>query len=540
MSDLFGSPRLRRALGLTAVPALALSTLAALPSAPANAAESDPAPLAAGTDWMEDQLQDGPFSGPFTEGLSIDAVLALKAVDGDPTVIDGTVSGLESRMQGPSGYVVSTEGGTYESGGSAAKAAVMLQRTGGDPTAYAGLDLVEMLESLTSSATGLEGRVFARFNGADDLSFTNTPVQAFAAEALHTAGSDLSDESVAYLLLQQCDDGFFREEIPAPDGAQSCDAEANPEPSVDSTALAVLALHDNEDAGVQPAVAEAIAWLREVQEPNGAFGSTPDIPTPNTNSTGLAGWALGEAGETAAAEKAAIFVRALQVDEPEPCATALNDDQGAIAYDGAALVAGRQDGITVELEDQWRRASAQALPALRWATGEAGEASAIVLRPFYQAGTRVQLTASGFIPGDTVCFRRGSKVVGLALVGLDGSAKRGVTLPHGTARRIYQSSTGESEGQPLTFHVLDKTKLKVELKPKVAKGGTQVVRIRGLEKGESFKVIYRGEQVDKGKAKAKGKAVARFKVGQTTGPVKVQVRGQFKDRRGAKAFTVTR
>ena len=67
-----------------------------------------------------------------------------------------------------------------------------------------------------------------------------------------------------------------------------------------------------------------------------------------------------------------------------------------------------------------------------------------------------------------------------------------------------------------------------------------MVQIQGLEKGESFKVIYRGERVDKGKANAKGKAVARFAVGKTTGPVKVQVRGQFKDRRGAKAFTVTR
>jgi hypothetical protein len=539
VSHLSGSPRLRRAIGLTAVPALALSTFAALPSAPANAAEPDPLPLAAGTSWLKDQLTDGlvfnPNFGGFNDyGLSVDVGLALNEVGGEDTTIDAISTALADEI---GGYV--GDGTTESYAGSLAKAAVFAQTAGDDPEAYGGVDLIDRLEQRVSDTGVTLGRI-------QDLSafgdFANTFGQTFAARALDEAGSSEAEAATEYLIAQQCDEGFFRQDfaaLAAPD--QDCDADPAAAPSTDVTALAVLALLPQaDDTDVQAVIDAATAWLVSEQATNGSFGSGSDIPAPNTNSTGLAGWALGEAGETAAAEKAAIFVRALQVDEPEPCATALNGDQGAIAYDVAALTNGREDGITVALEDQWRRASAQALPALRWAPGDPGEASAIELKPFYQAGTRVQLTANGFIPGDTVCFRRGSKVVGLAVVGFDGSAKVGVTLPDGTAKRTYDSNSDQSEGQPQTFNVLDAKKLRIELKERVAKGGRQVVKIRGLVEGERFKAIYRGERVDTGRANSEGRGVARFAVGQKTGPVKVVVIGQFKNRRGGKAFTVTR
>ncbi len=534
------SPRLRRGIGLIAVPALAFTTLAALPSAPAIAADADPAPLDAGSAWLEDELADGPFSGPFTEGLSIDAVLALDAVGGAPETIDGTVEGLESRMQGPSGYVISTEGGTYESGGSAAKAAVMLQRTGGDPTAYGGLNLVDQLESLISTADGLEGRVIARFNDVDDPSFTNTPIQAFAAEALFRATSPLREEATEYLIRQQCDEGFFRETIPDTSGPQSCDEDPDAAPSVDSTALAVLAL-EGQGAAVQESLDAAVAWLLEAQKADGSFGSGPDIPTPNSNSTGLAGWALGETGNVTPAERAAGWVRGRQADETAPCHTALSGDQGAIAYDTAALAAGRSDGITVELQDQWRRASAQALPALKWAMdGGEGPISKIDTRGYHQAGTRIRLGAHGFAPGDTVCFRLGSKTVALGVTGNNGQALVRVKLPDGSRTRTYLSNTGDAEGQPLSFKVLDAKTLPVDLKARVGRGGTQVVKVRGLAAREHYKVTYRGKRVDAGKADGNGRAVARFGVGQKTGKVTVVLLGEFKNRRAAKAFTVTR
>ena len=470
MSHLSGSPRLRRALGLTAVPALALSTLAALPSAPANAAEPDPLPLAAGTGWLKAQLTDGlvlntAFDDPFNDyGLSVDVGLALNEVGSEGATIDAISTALAEEI---GGYV--GDGTTESYAGSLAKAAVFAQTAGDDPAAYGGVDLIDRLEARVSDAGATLGRIQDASAFGD---FANTFGQTFAARALDEAGSSEAEAATEYLIAQQCDEGFFRQDFAALDAAdQDCDADPSAAPSTDVTALAVLALLPQaDDTDVQAVIDAATAWLVSEQAANGSFGSGDDIPTPNTNSTGLAGWALGEAGETAAAEKAAFFVRALQVDEPEPCATALNDDQGAIAYDVAALATGREDGITVQLEDQWRRASAQALPALRWATGDAGAASDIELRPFYQAGQRVQLTANGFVPGDTVCFHRGSKVVGLAVVGLDGGAKLGVTLPKGTAKRTYSSNSDQSEGQPLVFHVLDETKLQVELKPQGRQG----------------------------------------------------------------------
>ena len=163
-------------------------------------------------------------------------------------------------------------------------------------------------------------------------------------------------------------------------------------------------------------------------------------------------------------------MRGRQADETAPCHTALSDDQGAIAYDTAALAAGRSDGITVGLQDQWRRASAQALPALQWAmdTGE-GPISNIDTRGYHQAGTRVRLGADGFAPGDTVCFRLGSKTVALGVTGTNGQALVRVKLPDGSRTRTYLSNTGEAEGQPLSFKVLDAKTLPVDLKARVGR-----------------------------------------------------------------------
>ncbi len=66
------------------------------------------------------------------------------------------------------------------------------------------------------------------------------------------------------------------------------------------------------------------------------------------------------------------------------------------------------------------------------------------------------------------------------------------------------------------------------------------MKIRGLAVGEHYRVTYRGKRVDAGKANDQGRAAVRFGVGLKTGEVKVVVLGEFKNRRAAKAFTVTR
>jgi hypothetical protein len=547
------SPRLKRAIGLTAVPALALTTLAALPTAPANAAEVDPAPLEAGSAWLVDQVTDGLVHNnqfDFDDyGLSIDVALGLDAAGGHDETVQEVADAIATNLDFYVGYdyfPVPEEGELrHVLAGSIAKAMVFAQTAGRDETSYGGHDLVTELEDQVVETGPALGRIQDTFNPdvQFEADFSNTFGQLYAAQGLDAAGSTLAGPVTEFLLDQQCAEGFFRQDfaaIDAPD--QTCDGDDGAQSSTDVTALAVLALLPQaDDTDVQAAIDAAIGWLVDVQAADGSFGSGADIPTPNTNSSGLAGWALGETEETAAAEKAAAWVRGRQVDEPAPCVTELNDQQGAIAYDHAALAAGRTDGLTVELEDQWRRASAQALPALQWAPSVgSGPVKPIKTSGFFQAGTKVTLGADGFAPGDAVCFRLGGQGVGVGNAGLNGQALLRVSLPDGSRTRTYLSSTGEAEGQPLSFRVLDAKTLPVEVRSRVARGGTQVVKINGLADGEKYRVTYRGKKVGAGKAGDQGRATVRFGVGQKVGKTKVVVLGEFKNRRAAKAFTVTR
>lgn len=538
------TPPLRRVAGLVAAPTLVLGALSALPVASAQAAAPDPAPVAAGAAWLQSQLTDGLIvnsafdDGPFNDyGLSVDTALALAAVGGHDATVDEVSAAVAANVNAYVG-----DGTTESYAGALGKAAVLARTAGDDPGDFGGVDLIDRLEARVSGSAATLGRIQDASTFGD---FANTFGQTFAVRALESAGSPEADAATGYLIAQQCDEGFFRQDFTAFDAAdQDCDADPAAEASVDATALAVLALLPQDDESeAKDAIDAAVAWLKGRQDDNGAFASGPDIPTPNSNSTGLAGWALGEAGETAAAERAAAYVRAFQVDETAPCRTALADQEGAVAYDGAALVAGRKDGITVALQDQWRRASVQAVPALRWAPDSA------LLPPsisdpaprFYRAGERVTLHASQQVPGDTVCFHLGNRLRTLAPVRLDGSALIRTKLPAGTATRTYRFSTDEDKGALVArYRVLDATKLKVSLKRAVRAGGTQVVRISGLVKGERFRAVLRGKKVAQGVTKAKGKAVARFKVGKKTGPVRVLVLGEFKNRRASRAFTITR
>ncbi len=544
MSHLHGSPRLRRVCGLIAVPALALSSFAALTAAPANAAEPDPAPVVAGASWLKSQLTDGlvynPNFGGFNDyGLSVDVGLALGAVGGEDATLDEISTALADEI---AGYV--GDGTTESYAGSLAKAAVFATTAGDDPASYGGVDLVDRLEQRVSDTGATLGRIQDASEFGD---FANVFGQTFAARALESAGSTEAEAATEFLIAQQCTGegaGFFRPDFAAVDAPdQSCDADPNAAPSTDVTALAVLALLPQaDDTDVQAVIDDAVAWLVDEQASNGSFGSGSEIPTANTNSTGLAGWALGEAGAELAAQKAAGYVRAFQVDEPAPCETELNDEAGAVSYDPTALVTGRKDGITIEQQDQWRRASAQALPVLQWAPDSAVGGVTIVddFRRFHQPGDRVVVTAGQRTPGETVCFTLRGAAAGFGATDLGGLARGTVTLPSGTARRGYAWTDGEEAGSARSFHVLDAKRLPIQLKSRVVKGGNQVVKIRGLATGESFTVIYRGKRVDRGTANAKHRGVARFSVGKKPGRVKVVVLGEFKNRRAAQGFVVTR
>ena len=99
------------------------------------------------------------------------------------------------------------------------------------------------------------------------------------------------------------------------------------------------------------------------QKRNGSFGGGPATEGSNANSTGLAAWALGEADACRAARVAGAWVQGLQL-RGDLSGTPYAGEKGAVAYNWEAHRAGEEVGITTEARDEWRRTSAQALPAL--------------------------------------------------------------------------------------------------------------------------------------------------------------------------------
>ena len=187
----------------------------------------------------------------------------------------------------------------------------------------------------------------------------NTIGQSFAARGLTAAGSTKAAAVSSFLLKQQCPAGYFRLAL----GDSQC--ADNAAPDTDVTAFAVLNLQvRGQQPGVAAAVTKANAWLLATQAADGSFGGGGVTAAPNTNSTGLAAWALGESCHVAAANRAAAYVRGFQV--PAGQTGPLSAEVGAIAYDAAAKTLGQSQGITDATSDQWRRATSQAAPGLTW------------------------------------------------------------------------------------------------------------------------------------------------------------------------------
>jgi len=365
--------------GLTvALGALALlaSACGSSDSAPKSTASETPqhdtAALAAGSSWLASQVTKGVVHNDQYDlddyGLGVDVALALHGVGAE----DSTVRAISDRLASHIDDYTAPGYGTVTSAGSTAKAVVLAQAVGEDPTSYGGKDLVAQLEDTVADhgpATGrIQDALDPHVKSAAD--YANAIGQAYAVRALDTAGSDEAGAATDYLLAQQCQDGWFRLDFTKDAGAsdQSCDGDPSSKPDLDATAFAVQALGADDSAQVASHVDAAKAWLEKQQAADGSFGGGSGSTTANSNSTGLAGTVLAQTGETAAAEKAATWVFAHQVAD---CAAADQADVGAISYDDAAQQAAEKKGITVKTSDQFRRATAQALPVLQWLRSDA-------------------------------------------------------------------------------------------------------------------------------------------------------------------------
>lgn len=352
---------MRNPLRLAAVAAAGL--LVATIAGPAAAAPDD-----RGAGWLSDQLTDGlvvyPQYGDYVDyGGTADTALALTLIGGHQADLDDIEVALSENVD------TWTTSEDDINAGSVAKAVVAAQTLGADPRDFGGVDLLQRLEQRVSDQAPNVGRLRDLTAGAD---YNNTFSQALGARGLARAGSDQADEVLGFLLKQQCSEGFFRLNFAAVDATkQGCNAgdATTSAPDTDATAMAVVSLRALPKAArtdaVRGAVGDAVAWLKRTQKKNGSFGGGVTTEPSNSNSTGLAGWALGEAGACVKAKKAAQWVRDLQVPV-DVSGTPLEGETGAIAYSHSAYQEAQEVGITDDTEYQWRLATVQAAPALSY------------------------------------------------------------------------------------------------------------------------------------------------------------------------------
>lgn len=340
---MFRTPRLGAAL-LAGALALGLSVG---PTTTASASGGSAA------NWLEGQLTDGLIHNDAFDyddyGLTADTGMALKVLGGHSRALTQVKRALARNVDNWTTGAAFGSSDIYA--GSVAKAVVFAQTTGARPKDFGGVNLVKRLDARVSSEPGIAGRIQDK---TADTDYANTLGQAYAAAGLTRAGSGKAKSAVRFLLKQQCDAGFFRLYFAAKSAKdQTCDGAARKDraPDTDATAIAVLNLQSikHPSRAVKRSIADALTWLVHHQKRNGSFEGGPTTSASNTNSTGLAAWALSKGGKCRAADNATDWVAGLQ------------KKNGAIAYDRAAF----ERGINDETRDQWRRATAQAAPGLQ-------------------------------------------------------------------------------------------------------------------------------------------------------------------------------
>jgi len=544
---------LGRAAAVVAVPALSLTALGAVaPSAQAAQAAPDPAPAAASAGWLAGQLTDGVLHNDQYDfddyGLSIDAALALHAVGGQDAAVQAVSDRLAANI---AEYAAPAKYGTNVSAGGTAKALVLAQAAGDDPASYGGADLVDQLEGRVATSGAIAGRIQDDVDttqaGAAD--YANVIGQAYAVQGLDAAGSASTDAATDFLLAQQCAGGWFRLYFADAGAAdQSCDGDATSSADTDVTAIAVLALLGQaDDTDVAAHLDAAERWLLDAQRANGSFGGGTSTEAPNANSTGLAGWALGALGDTDAAADAASWVRGHQATNVANCVYYAARDLGAIAYDNAARRAVQGTPIDATTQDQFRRATAQSLPALQWAPAGSGDPHALFAAEYVKAGGKKPVGVIDAAPGEALCAMLGEQsVLGYATQAGEGTLR--VRIPSKTATSKVTVANAAGTFGTVKIRALGAKTLPFTLKRVVSPGDKQVIKVRDLAPGELYSIDITwpsrptsgaaGGSV--GQASRKGIAVLRTKVPHRLGKATVKIRGQFGNRKAAGSFTVTR
>jgi len=348
-------PTLRRAVSAIAVAVLAV-TLAG--QAPSYAAPTS-SPAGHGATWLAHQLRHGVIHNSQFDfddyGLTADTVIALKTIGHHPRAVRQARRALAAHVDDYTTF----QGDQFA--GAVAKLLVVAELTGVRPRHFGGVNLVSRLAGLVATDAPVQGRI--EDQSASD--FANTIGQIFATRGLLAVQHPLAGSVLRFLLQQQCTRGYFRLDFTADKtaAAQGCTAQSPADNDVTSLAVVELAPMAKGHPALRSSLRRATQWLAGHQKANGSFGGGPSTSASNSNSTGLAAWALRTQGRCVAARHAAHWVEHLQV-RGNVSGTPLAGERGGIAYDNAAMTAAEKSGIDKTTRDQWRRATSQAAPGL--------------------------------------------------------------------------------------------------------------------------------------------------------------------------------
>ena len=346
-----------RRVGTTLVSSAAAVTLVATGGAAQAVSTSSPA--GHGATWLAHQLHHGLIHNAQYDiddyGLTADTVLGLKAIGGHPKAVRKARRALAHHVDAYTTYQKDRYAGPT------AKLLVVAQQTGARPTSFGGVNLVKRLAARVATTPPITGRIEDK--SATD--YANTIGQVFAARGLLKANHPLAPSVLGFLLQQQCRAGYFRLDFNTDKTAaqQGCTKKSPADTDVTALAVVELAPVAHGHPALTAALTRATRWLAKHQRSNGSFGGGPTTSSPNSNSTGLAAWALRSEHRCSAATDAARWVHRLQV-RGNVAGTPLAGEKGAIAYDKAAKKAAASDGITKTTRDQWRRTTTQAAPGL--------------------------------------------------------------------------------------------------------------------------------------------------------------------------------
>ena len=357
---------LRRAGAALVASALAATLVAT--AVPAHAA-APTSPAGHGAGWLAGQLNaQGLIHNrqfDFDDyGLTIDTALALDAIGGHQKDVVRARRALAKHVNSYTTGVDFMSSAIFS--GAVAKLVVAAQKTGAQARSFGGVNLVRRLVGRVITTGPSTGRIQDREdvpNGITDSA--NAIGQVFAVRGLLRAGSPTAASTLRFLLRQQCAGGFFRLDFTVDKSAADQACHAGDAADTDVTALAVIELAPvaKGHGKLTVALGDAVKWLKRHQNTNGSFGGAGPTSAANANSTGLAGWALMTEDACGAARHAARWLNNRQVTG-DLTGTPLAGERGAIGYDNATLKAAKQDGIVTETRDKWRRATAQAAPAL--------------------------------------------------------------------------------------------------------------------------------------------------------------------------------